>query len=47
MAGLSGFLSDVFGRKKTMVLGMSLYFVVSAGFLLSNHIWILVAFRAL
>lgn len=46
-AGLMGFLSDVFGRKKMMLIGMLLYFIVSIGFTFSNDIWTLTSFRAL
>jgi MFS family permease len=46
-AGLSGFLSDVFGRKKTIVYGMAMYLIVWIGFIISNEIWVLVLFRAL
>ncbi len=46
-AGVVGFISDVFGRKKTILIGMSLYFAVSTGFLFSNDIWLFTLFRAL
>ena len=41
----SGVLSDIFGRKKTMVLGMALYLIVTAGFLFAEDVWALIAFR--
>ncbi len=47
MAAVVGILSDAFGRKRTMLAGMTLYFAVSLGFLLSNDILLFALFRAL
>ncbi len=47
MAGLVGFLSDVFGKKKTILIGMGLYAIVSFGYLLSNDILLFILFRGL
>jgi len=45
MAAFSGFLSDVFGRRGAMILGMFLYFIVTLGFLFAEDIWTLILFR--
>mgnify|MGYP000639711133 CR=1 FL=1 len=46
MAVFSGFLSDIFGRKGAMILGMFLYFVATLGFIFAEDIWMLILFRA-
>jgi len=44
-AGVVGFVSDTVGKKKTILLGMSLYAVASLGFILSNDIPLFIVFR--
>ncbi len=44
-AGVIGFLSDVLGKKRTILFGMGLYVIVSIGFLLSNSIILFIVFR--
>lgn len=46
-AGIVGFLSDVLGKKKTILLGMAVYFVSSLGFVLSNELLFFIVFRGL
>jgi len=46
-APVAGALSDMIGRKKTMLTGMILYFVTSLGFLACNDIWLLAVFRGI
>ena len=46
-AALTGFLSDVLGRKVTMMIGIILYFLVSIGFVLSNSVMELIGLRAI
>jgi len=42
----SGFLSDIFGRRKTMILGMIFYLAATLGFLLAQDVSTLIIFRA-
>ena len=46
-AGIVGFLSDALGKKKTILLGMTIYFVSSLGFVLSNDLLLFIVFRGL
>lgn len=46
-AGIVGFLSDVLGKKRTILLGMGVYFVSSLGFVLSNDLLLFIVFRGL
>jgi len=46
MSAFSGFLSDIFGRKRTIVVGMMLYLVATTGFILSRDVASLILFRA-
>ncbi|MEM4021284.1 MAG: MFS transporter [Nitrososphaerota archaeon] len=46
MSVFSGFLSDVFGRKRTIVAGMSFYLLATTGFIISQNIPMLIIFRA-
>jgi len=46
IAVFSGFLSDLFGRKRAMILGMLLYLVATLGFLLAQDVSTLIIFRA-
>ncbi|MCD6421170.1 MAG: MFS transporter [Thaumarchaeota archaeon] len=46
IAMFSGFLSDLFGRKRTMILGMTLYLIATIGFILAQDIPTLIIFRA-
>ncbi|MCD6154595.1 MAG: MFS transporter [Candidatus Verstraetearchaeota archaeon] len=45
-AGIIGFISDIFGKKRTIMIGMLLYTASSIGFLLSNQIPLFIVFRA-
>ena len=46
MSALSGLISDIFGRKWTIVVGMMLYLVATTGFILSRDVTSLIIFRA-
>jgi MFS family permease len=46
MSALSGLISDIFGRKWTIVVGMVLYLVATTGFILSRDVTSLIIFRA-
>jgi len=46
MAISSGFLSDLFGRKRIIVLGMLLYLASAIGFILAQDVATLIIFRA-
>ncbi len=46
-APLAGAMSDMIGRKKTMLAGMILYFITSLGFLACNDVWLLAVFRGI
>jgi len=46
IAIFSGFLSDLFGRKRTMILGMFLYLIATIGFILAPDVLTLIIFRA-
>jgi len=46
-AVLTGFLSDLLGRKVTMAIGALLYLLVSVGFVLSNSVLELIGLRAI
>jgi MFS family permease len=46
MSAFSGFLSDIFGRKRTIVAGMALYLVATTGFIFSQDVPSLIIFRA-
>jgi len=46
MSAFSGFLSDIFGRKRTIVAGMTLYLVATTGFILAQDVSSLIIFRA-
>jgi MFS family permease len=46
MSAFSGFLSDIFGRKRTIVAGMALYLVATTGFILAQDVSSLIIFRA-
>ena len=46
VAIFSGFLSDLFGRKRTIVLGMFLYLASATGFILAQDVTSLIIFRA-
>jgi len=46
-AGAIGFVSDVIGKKKTILLGMALYTASALGFILSNSLLLFIVFRAL
>ncbi len=46
-AGIIGFISDILGRKVTILLGMSLYSLSSLGFMLSNDLLLFMLFRGL
>jgi len=46
MSVFSGFLSDIFGRKRAIVAGMMLYLVATIGFIFSRDVTSLIIFRA-
>jgi len=46
IATVSGFLSDLFGRKRTMLLGMFLYLIATIGFIFAPDVLTLIIFRA-
>ncbi|RLG03264.1 MAG: hypothetical protein DRN60_01740, partial [Thaumarchaeota archaeon] len=46
MAIFSGFLSDLFGRKRIIILGMLLYLASATGFILAQDVATLIIFRA-
>ena len=46
-AAIIGVVSDVLGRKKTILLGMAMYFASSLGFVLSNDLLLFIFFRGL
>lgn len=46
VAIFSGFLSDLFGRKRTIILGMILYLAAAMGFILAQDVTTLIIFRA-
>ena len=46
-AGFAGFLSDVIGRKRTIVAGVLLNLIASAGLMISGDIWTFISFGAL
>ena len=46
-AGIAGFISDILGKKITLLLGMSVYMLTTMGFIFSNNLKLFIVFRAL